>query len=134
MSTELTGARRVIWIGGLIVSFMFILIMFVFLVLAILDSDYQQIGSYIIFAAYGILHLVINGAFKTNRKWGKPGLLTLYSLWAALALYSALFGVASKEDGMALLTAVVVALGSALMITLLLQTKPSASRQRRQTA
>ncbi len=134
MTTEMTGAKKIIWIGGVVVASTFILIMFVLLVLSLLDSDYKHIGSYLIFASYGILHLMVNGAFKANRKWGKPGLLTLYSLWTLAALYSALFGEGSGTDELALLTAVIVAIGSILLITLLLLSRPGAQNRNKQVA
>jgi peptidoglycan/LPS O-acetylase OafA/YrhL len=131
MTPQLTGMRRLIWIGGLLVSLMFILIMFVLIVLSILDSNYEHIVAYVIFAGYGILHLVTNVAFKHNRKWGRPGLLTLYSLWIVYSVYKALSG---STDELALLTAVIVALGSAVMIALLTLAKPGASPRTRQAA
>ncbi len=131
MTQQLTGTKRLIWIGGLLVSLMFILIMFVLIVLSVLDSNYEHIVAYGFFASYGILHLVTNVAFKTNRPWGRTGLLTLYSLWIVYSVYKAISGPAEE---MALPTAIIVALGSATMIALLVQSKPGNNRQRRQPA
>jgi len=111
-------------------SMMFVLIMFVFIILAILDSNYQHLGVYFIFAAYGIIHLITNMAFKTGRKWGKTGLLTLYSLWILYSVFKALVG---HINEMSLVTAIVVSLGSAVMVALLVQDKPDSSQGVRQT-
>ena len=111
-------------------SMMYVLIMFVSIILAILDSNYQHLGVYFIYVAYGIIHLITNMAFKTGRKWGKTGLLTLYSLWILYSVFKALVG---HINEMSLVTAIVVSLGSAVMVALLVQDKPDSSQGVRQT-
>ena len=129
MAAQLTGIRRFIWTGGLLISMMFILMMFVRIVLSILDSSYDDFAVYIAYAAYGLLHLVVNSAFKTNRTWGSNGLMEIYSLWGGYALFKA---ITNSGSGISLITAVVVALGSALMLTFLIQSKSKSSSETRQ--
>lgn len=119
-----SGSREVwgtgVWVYGIIFSAMFLLYAFANLGLAILDANYQNIAAPLIYGAYGVIHLLINHAYKTDSPWGLMGLLALYGIWTLWSLVSVFIG---DSDSLSLATSMVVAGASAVIVTILWRTR-----------
>ena len=113
------GAARIIWRYGIVFSAMFLVYAFANIGLAILDSDYSGIGAPLIFGAYAVAHLVVNNAFKASHRWGSQGLIVIYAIWMAIAVIK----IFASEGPLPLLTALLVATGSGVMVALLIRVR-----------
>lgn len=108
---------RIVWICGVVYAGMFLLLSFTRIGLAALDHDFSDFSTSLFFGVYGIIHLVINNAFKTGRQWGRIGLLVINALWVLGAIASGL----TVGDELSQLNAVFVGIFSASVILLVLQ-------------
>ena len=113
------GPARIIWRYGIVFSAMFLVYAFANIGLAILDSDYSGIGAPLIYGAYAVVHLVVNNAFKATHRWGSQGLIVIYALWMAIAVIKFF----TIDGPLTLLTALLIAVGSGLMVALLIRVR-----------
>lgn len=108
---------RIVWISGVVFAGMFLLLSFTRIGLAALDRDFSDFSTSLFFGAYGIIHLVINNAFKTGRQWGKRGLLIVNALWVIGAIFTGF----TSTDELSYLNAALVGALSCAIIYLVIQ-------------
>ena len=71
---------------GYILAAVFLLYGGVSLILSVLDRDYSQTGTFLVFLAVGIVLMAIAMAFRDRRPWGWYGQIGLQGLVVLLAL------------------------------------------------
>jgi hypothetical protein len=77
--------RLTVW-WGYIFAAMYLLYGGVKLVLSILDRQYQDMGSAVIFLVLGLLLIMLAMAYRDSKQWGWIGLIALNGAIVVLAL------------------------------------------------